>query len=139
MNRERLKKALVRHEGLKLKTYRCTAGKLSIGVGRNLDDVGITEPEAFVLLENDIDAVSKDLTRNLPWWATLDDARQEVLANMAFNMGIGTMLTFKNTLQAIKEGKYAEAAKMMLQSKWATQVGNRAKELAAQMETGKCI
>lgn len=139
MNRERLKKALVRHEGLKLKTYRCTAGKLSIGVGRNLDDVGITEPEAFVLLENDIDAVSKDLTRNLPWWTTLDDPRQEVLANMAFNMGIGTLLTFKNTLQAIKEGKYAEAAKMMLQSKWATQVGNRAKELAAQMETGKCI
>lgn len=138
MNRERLKKALVRHEGLRLKTYRCTAGKLTIGVGRNLDDVGISEPEAMVLLENDIDSVSKDLTRTLPWWTTLDDARREVLANMAFNMGIGTLLTFKNTLQAIKDGKYAEAAKMMLQSKWAAQVGNRAKELAAQMETGKC-
>ncbi len=138
MNRERLKKALVRHEGLRLKTYRCTAGKLTIGVGRNLDDVGISEPEAMVLLENDLDSVSKDLTRTLPWWTSLDDARQEVLANMAFNMGIGTLLTFKNTLQAIKEGRYKEAAAMMLQSKWATQVGNRAKELAAQMESGKC-
>lgn len=137
MNRERLKKALVRHEGLRLKAYRCTAGKLTIGVGRNLDDVGISEAEAMVLLEGDIDGVIKDLNRALPWWSTLDDARREVLANMAFNLGIKTLLDFRLTLAAVREGRYKDAAALMLQSKWATQVGNRAKELAVQMETGK--
>lgn len=139
MNLERLRRALVRHEGLKLKTYRCTAGKLSIGVGRNLDDVGISETEAMVLLENDINGVVRDLDRAIPWWAGLDDARREVLANMAFNLGLPTLLTFRNTLAAIKDGRYKEAAALMLQSRWATQVGNRARELAAQMETGRCI
>ena len=137
MNRERLKRALVRHEGLRLKPYTCTANKLTIGVGRNIQDNGITEAEAMVLLENDIDSVARDLTRALPWWQQLDDVRREVLANMVFNMGIGTVLTFKNTLAAIQAGDYKRAASLMLQSKWATQVGNRARELATQMESGK--
>lgn len=137
MNRERLRKALVRHEGLRLKPYTCTANKLTIGVGRNIQDNGITEPEAMLLLENDIDGVVRDLNRALPWWQKLDDARREVLANMVFNMGIGTVLTFKNTLAAVQAGDYKRAASLMLQSKWATQVGNRARELATQMETGK--
>lgn len=139
MNIDRLKKALVRHEGLKLKPYTCTAGKLTIGVGRNIQDVGISNEEAMMLLNNDIENIVKDLNRALPWWQNIYDCRKEVIANMVFNMGISTVLTFKNTLQAVKDGKYSEAAKMMLQSKWASQVGNRAKELAAQMETGKCI
>lgn len=139
MNVDRLQKQLIRHEGLKLKPYRCTAQKLSIGVGRNLEDVGISKDEAMTLLANDIDTVSDQLNTSLPWWKTLDDARQEVLANMAFNMGISTLLTFRNTLTAIKSGAYKDAAALMLQSKWAAQVGNRAKELAAQMESGKCI
>lgn len=137
MNRDRLKKALVRHEGLRLKPYTCTANKLTIGVGRNIQDNGISEAEAMLLLENDIDAIVRDLNRALPWWQQLDEARREVLANMVFNMGIGTVLTFKNTLAAVQAGDYKKAATLMLQSKWATQVGNRAKELAAQMETGK--
>jgi len=137
MNRDRLKKALVRHEGLRLKPYTCTANKLTIGVGRNIQDNGISEAEAMLLLENDIDAIVRDLNRALPWWQQLDEARREVLANMVFNMGIGTVLTFKNTLAAVRAGDYKKAAALMLQSKWATQVGNRAKELAAQMETGK--
>ncbi len=137
MNRDRLKRALVRHEGLRLKPYTCTANKLTIGVGRNIQDNGISEAEAMLLLENDIDAIVRDLNRALPWWQQLDEARREVLANMVFNMGIGTVLTFKNTLAAVQAGDYKKAAALMLQSKWATQVGNRAKELAAQMETGK--
>ncbi len=138
MNVERLKKALVRHEGLKLKPYTCTAGKLSLGVGRNLDDNGISESEAMLLLDNDIKAITRDLDRMLPWWSKMDDCRREVLANMAFNLGLPTLLTFKNTLASMQAGDYKDAAAQMLKSRWATQVGNRAKELAAQMETGKC-
>lgn len=139
MNLDRLRKALVRHEGLRLKPYTCTAGKLTIGCGRNLQDNGITEAEAMTLLDNDIDAVMRDLNRALPWWQTLDDCRKEVLANMAFNLGLPALLTFKHTLASIQAGRYKEAAERMLQSKWAQQVGDRARELAAQMESGKCI
>lgn len=136
-----LAKALVRDEGLRFKPYRCTAGKLTIGIGRNLDDRGITKAEAFALLENDIDSCIADLDGALAWWRKLDEVRQEVLINMCFNMGIGSssrgLLSFKNTLRMIESGDYAGAAAGMLNSRWATQVGARARRLSEQMRTGK--
>lgn len=137
MNIQILEQALVRDEGLRTRPYRCTAGKLTIGVGRNLDDVGITSAEAMALLRNDINVVTVALDARLPWWRTLDEARQHVIINMAFNMGIATLLTFKNTLALIQAGKFEDAAAAMLQSKWARQVGPRARRLAAQMKEGE--
>ncbi len=134
---ESLRNQLIRHEGLRLKPYRCSAGKLSIGVGRNLDDNGISKQEAFCLLDNDIASSTAGLLQALPWVKDLDEARRNVLINMTFNMGITTLLTFKNTLSLIKGGRYEEAAKNMLLSKWAMQVGSRAVELARIMEEGK--
>lgn len=136
MNKDRLRKQLVDDEALRLKAYRCTAGKLTIGVGRNLDDRGISPAEAMFMLENDITAVCADLDRNLPWWKNLSDARQEVLVNMCFNLGIDRLLAFKNTLGFMREGKYDLAAAGMLDSKWAGQVGDRAKRLAKMMIDG---
>jgi lysozyme len=136
MNTDLLKDELVRDEGLKLKPYRCTAGKLTIGVGRNLDDVGISASEAMLLLEHDINRVIAKLSYHLPWWSSLTDNRQRVLANMAFNLGIDGLLKFKNTLSYIQNGKYREAAKAMLESKWAKQVGERAVRLSKMMEAG---
>lgn len=133
MNISQMKVELIRDEGLKLKPYRDTVGKLTIGVGRNLDDVGISEAEAATLLESDIARTAKALDLNLPWWTTLSEERQRVLLNMAFNMGIAGLLGFKNTLAAIQAGKYEDAAKEMLTSKWAAQVGNRAQRLAQMM------
>jgi len=131
-----LKDELIRDEGLKLKPYRCTAGKLTIGVGRNLDDVGISASEASMLLEHDINRVITQLNLHLPWWANLTEARQRVLVNMTFNLGIVGLLKFKNTLALIQAGKYQDAAKAMLQSKWASQVGERARRLAKMMGEG---
>lgn len=127
---------LTRDEGLRLKPYRCTAGKLTIGVGRNLDDVGISQGEAEILLRNDIDRACADLDRSLPWWRGLDPVRQRVLCNMAFNMGIGGLLTFKSTLTLIQMGKYLDASQRMVASKWAGQVGPRAERLALMMRDG---
>lgn len=127
---------LVRDEGLRLKPYKDTVGKLTIGVGRNLDDVGISEAEAKHLLENDVARTVAALDRALPWWATLDEVRQRVVLNLAFNMGVGKLLEFKNTLAAMQAGNYVGAANGMLASKWATQVGARAKRLAKMMATG---
>jgi lysozyme len=136
MNTDLLKDELVRDEGLKLKPYRCTAGKLTIGVGRNLDDVGISASEAMLLLEHDINRVIAKLSYHLPWWSSLSENRQRVLANMAFNLGIDGLLKFKNTLSHIQNGNYSEAAKAMLESKWAKQVGERAVRLSKMMEAG---
>jgi lysozyme len=133
MDIEALKDQLILHEGLKLEPYECTAGKLTIGVGRNIEDIGITEDEARYLLDNDILRVCDELDRNLPWWRDLSDARQRVLVDMVFNLGISRFMQFQNTIAAIESGDYDKAADEMLDSRWADQVGNRAKTLARMM------
>lgn len=124
------------HEGERLKPYRCTAGKLTIGVGRNLDDRGITREESAMLLDNDIRLLEIELFRALPWASALDDVRQRVLLDMAFNLGLPGLLQFKRTLEAIRTSQYQQAATMMLDSLWARQVGQRAERLARMMATG---
>lgn len=136
MNPALMRVELIRDEGIRLRPYRCTAGKLTIGVGRNLEDVGISVEEANHMLDADIDRAAAALDKALPWWRDLSEARQRVLLNMCFNLGIGSLLGFKNTLAAIKAGRYEDAATGMLASKWAGQVGDRAKRLAAMMKTG---
>jgi len=135
---ERIKEQLVRHEGLRLKPYRCTAGKLTIGIGRNLDDCGISQTEAYVLLENDIQNCEKQLVDEIPEiYNGLDEVRKSVLLNMCFNLGIGGLLEFNNTLAFIAAGDWERAANGMLASKWAKQVGRRAIELSELMRKGK--
>ena len=130
MNRQRVMDQLVMDEGLRLKPYRCPAGKLTIGVGRNLDDRGITKPEALLLLGDDVDECWTQLCKALPWLAAAPEPVQEALLNMCFNLGLSGLLTFKNTLALIQAGQYVQAADAMLDSKWAGQVGGRAKRLA---------
>lgn len=133
MNATFLAAELERDEGLRLLPYKDSVGKTTIGIGRNLDDVGISEAEARAMLAADIARVEADLDRELTWWRKLDEDRQRVLANMAFNLGVAKLLTFKNTLGSIFVGDYQAAADAMLASKWASQVGPRATRLAARM------
>lgn len=139
MNIDDIKKQLVRDEALRLKPYRDSVGKLTIGIGRNLDDVGISEKEAYILLDNDILSVENDLDHNFPWWRKMDDVRQSVLANMCFNMGVHVLSGFTNTLKAMQDGNYNLAAEGMKNSHWATQVGSRADRLIHMMETGQSV
>ena len=132
-----VKEQLIRHEGLRLKLYCCTAGKLTIGVGRNLDDCGISKSEAMVLLDNDILRCEAELIEHLPAVYTgLNDNRKAVLVNMCFNLGISGLIRFKNTLAFISAGDFERAANNMLASKWAKQVGIRAIELSELMRKG---
>lgn len=133
----RLRDQLTLHEGLQLQPYIDTVGKITIGVGRNLDDKGISEAEAQYLLFNDMEEVKKSLSIALPWTAQLDEIRYRVIFDMCFNLGITRLLQFKNTLAAVKRGDYTEAASLMLQSKWAIQVRKRATRLAAMMRSGQ--
>ena len=128
---------LIRHEGLRLKPYRDAESKLTIGVGRNLDDEGITRAEALMLLDNDIATVRRDVTRAFPWFPGLDPVRKDVVLTMVFNLGLPGFRRFEKTIAAIRAGDWENAAREMLRSRWASQVGKRATELAAMMERGK--
>lgn len=128
---------LKRHEGIRLKPYKCTSNKLSIGIGRNLEDIGITEKEAEMLLLNDIEEAKRQLLHHMPWTQQLDEVRFSALLNFVFNVGIGTALKFVNAMAQLKDENYATAAEELLDSRWAKQVGNRAKEVAEQLRTGE--
>ncbi len=127
---------LVKHEGLKLYPYRDTVGKLTIGVGRNLDDNGISKDEALVLLNNDIFQAQYICKKEFEFWPKLNEPRQDVMTMLVFNMGIARVKEFFNTLGAIENGDFEKASEELLRSKWAEQVGNRAKELAEILRTG---
>ena len=157
-DRAALEAELTRDEGSRLKAYKCSRGKWTIGIGHNLDALGtaplnrskqdviengITPAEQRVFFNQDIDRAERDLDRGLPWWRKLDPVRQRVLLNMCFNMGLGDrddgLLSFVNTLGMIERGEYERASKGMLASLWARQVGDRAKRLAQMMKTGKAV
>lgn len=130
---------LLRDEGLVTHAYADSLGYLTIGVGRLIDKRkggGITKEEALFLLANDVDKVVGELDTKLPWWRTLSETRQRVLVNMGFNLGVGGLIGFKNTLEMIRTGRYSEAATAMLRSKWAKQVGARATRLSEMMRNG---
>ena len=141
MNIQKLSEMLEQEEGLKLKPYTDSVGKLTIGYGRNLDDTGISETEARFMLGNDIARAALLLDKNIPWWKLLDEPRQAVLCDMTFNMGFGDgrhgLSTFPRFLEAVRSGNYALAAKEGLDSHWAGQVGQRAVKLMKIMETGQ--
>lgn len=154
MDRTKLIEQLVLNEGLKLKAYTCTMGKRTIGIGRNFQDVkfsmqechdlfgvtsisfpnanqilsnrGITKEQAYMLVGNDIDKCINQLD-NYEFWNAVkdDDVRSRALIDLCFNMGIGTLLTFKNTLAYMTKKDWPNVAKNLSDSKWFTQVGDR--------------
>jgi lysozyme len=124
------------HEGFRSNPYKCTGGKTTIGYGRNLDDVGISEKEAEELLLNDLARCERRLS-DTSFYNQLNDARKAVLLNMVFNLGFAGFMRFKRTIQAIVERDYETASNEMLDSEWARQVGDRAYELSEQMLTGE--
>lgn len=143
---------LKRHEGTKRdrqgrhKAYRCASGALTIGWGHNLDArpvdglgarSAIGDAEAELLLLEDCAVAAQELDWRMAWWRELDEPRAAVLLNMAFNMGIGRLLGFRRTLEAVREGRFDDARAAMLHSRWAGQVKRRAVELAEQMRTGR--
>lgn len=127
---------LSKEEDYRRLPYVDTRGIETIGYGRNLEDVGISEEEAAYLMQNDIIRAISELQKNAKIFNTLSEPRQIVLIDMCYNLGIGRLMMFNKMWGAIAQSNYREAAKQMLDSKWAKQVGDRAKKLAYLMETG---
>lgn len=138
--RTELVRQLKGDEGVIPHAYPDHLGYLTIGVGRLIDKRkggGLRPDEITYLLNNDIDNRIEALTRALPWFQNLDDARKGVLLNMSFQLGTEGLLGFKTTLGMIQRGEYEEASIQMLESKWATQTPERAKRMSRQMKTGQ--
>ena len=133
---ERAKESIMIHEGLRLKPYYDTVGKLTIGYGHNLDDNGISEEAAEFILEQDMIIARREASYAVETYAELNEARRAVLIEMAFNLGLPRLVLFKRMIAALLEHDYEQAALEMLDSKWASQVGNRANVLAERMRTG---
>ena len=127
---------LKRHEGYRQKPYHCTAGKLTVGYGRNLDDVGLTVDEAEYLLKQDINRAVLSL-QALKCWLTLDSVRRAVLIDMHVNLGNAGLMKFKKFLAAVERQDYDAAADEMQASMWYRQVRIRAAELTQMMRTGQ--
>jgi lysozyme len=140
--RSELVRQLRGDEGERACVYRDHKGFWTIGVGRLVDGrragAGLRAHEIAFLLNNDVDDRIDALTRRLPWFQNLDDARKGVLLNMSFQMGVEGLLGFEHTLSLVRDGKYENAAHAMLQSKWARlDTPERAQRMADQMRTGQ--
>ena len=157
-DKEKLMDKLVAHEGLRLQVYKDTLGIDTIGIGRNLQDrgiskeeldeldipsidhvyeYGITEADAMFLAQNDVQIVEEELLRAHPCVEKLDAVRQLILIDMAFNLGVPRLCKFKKMWAAVHENKFDIAAKEMLDSRWARQVKSRSTKLAHAMHHGE--
>ncbi len=130
-----IKKWIKKNEALKTKLYKDTVDKWTIGWGRNIEDNGISEDEAQLMFDNDFKRSVKELEQ-YTWYLTQPENVKLSLINMNFNMGIGRLLGFKKMIHALINKNYAIAAMEALDSKWALQVGDRAKQVALMMRQG---
>lgn len=133
-----LQQLLIRHEGYRKKAYLDMRGKVTIGVGRNLDNKGLDDDEIMTLLRNDIQD-AEEIASQYVWYQNLDDTRKDVVLSLIFNLGKTGFETFVKFLNALRREDYEAAAHEMEFSLWANQVGDRAKELSYMMRTGNYI
>lgn len=134
-----LEQTLLLDEGKRRMPYECTAGKLTIGVGRNLEDRGLSDDEIELLLQNDIKIVTRELLRDddvAPVFASLDDARKVAIQNMAFNLGLPTLKKFSKMWAALDAGDYDKAADEAMDSRWYRQVGSRGDRIVSIIRDG---
>ena len=135
-----LVRLLTLHEGRRAFPYLDTAGRLTIGVGRNLTDRGLADDEVDHLLANDI-ALAKSICGDQfgAAFAGASKARRHALVSMAFNLGGPRLAGFTRLRAAVKDGDWDEAAAEALDSRWAIQTGRRATEVAAMLRRGYLI
>jgi lysozyme len=136
-SRKKLKDLILKHENYKQFAYTDTTGHVTIGIGRNLTENGISLNEALYMLDDDIQYFSSKLSHVYPAFDTLCEPRQIVLIDMCFNLGINGLLEFKDMLAALSDCNYSAAADAMKASKWYEQTGQRGEQDEQIMRTGE--
>ena len=136
---EQLREMLRRHEGVRNFVYLCSEGYETIGVGRNIADsgLGLSEDEVDYLLDNDIKRVKTELSDEYFWFGALNEARQEAMIDLSFNLGQSWLRGFKKALDAMSTEDFDRAADEFMDSRWSEQVGNRATEVTEMIRTGE--
>lgn len=133
---------LRKHEGVRKHAYTCSAGFMTIGVGRNIDEVGglgLSDEEINFLLKNDIERCVVELTVAFDWFEGLNEVRKDAMINLVFNLGLSRLMKFEKALFAMSNQDWETASEEFLDSLWAEQVGARAKEVAEMIKTGEYI
>ncbi len=130
---EKAKKMLIFDEGKKTRPYKCTAGKTTIGIGRNLDDVGISDATIDLMFKEDLERAASICENifGLEQWNRWSDARRLGWTNFAFQLGRSRMLGFRNTLKAAIAEDWADTERRLRESLWAKQTPNRAERVIA--------
>lgn len=125
------------NEGYRQFAYQCTAGKTTIGIGFNLDDVGLSEEESRVILNMRLRKIQMKLLEDFPWFIGLNDARQAALNDMAYQLGINGLYKFKKSLALLKFMDYQAAGIEFADSRWAKQTPRRAVKVCSMIQTGE--
>jgi lysozyme len=136
----RLREMLKRHEGVKNYAYEDHLGYVTVGVGRCLDEnvgLGLSDDEIDYLLQNDLDRCRQELQSEYWWFEDLDSVRQEALIDLSFNVGQTRLRGFVKALDHMSKSNFEEAGDEFYDSKWATQVGDRALEICQMIRSGK--
>lgn len=139
---EKVIQLLRKHEGVEKHAYTCSAGYVTIGVGRNIDEVGglgLSDEEINFLLKNDIERCIVELTMAFDWFEGLDEVRKDAMINLVFNLGLSRLMKFEKALFAMSNQDWETASEEFLDSRWAEQVGARATEVAQMIRTGEYI
>ena len=158
--KQKLLDLIKKHEGFRGQPYFDSVGKLTVGYGRNITDIGFSdeeikllnldfgrsltvdpllEEEAEFLLKNDIKIAEAESIKLISNFNNLNEARQAVIVNMMFNLGFCRLSKFKKTLSYIYKEEFEKASVEMLDSKWSKQVKSRAIELSKMMRTGEFL
>lgn len=132
-----LEQMLARHEGFNGRLYKDSMGLDTIGYGRCIATNPLTKDEALYLMQQDIARARTDLVASFAWFADLDPIRQAALIDLCFNVGISGLLGFKKMVSALAAKDYDSAAAELMNSRYALQVGSRAKELSQMLKTGE--
>ena len=129
-----MKKELEMDEGYKKAPYRDTVGKITIGVGRNLTDNGLSDSEIDFMLENDIENCYKQLQQKYPWFLSLPEPQQRVMINLCFNMGLNRLAQFGTFLGFMSRREFAQAAADLETTAWYEQVGERGPRMVERLK-----
>ncbi len=124
------------NEGYSAILYKDIANKWTIGWGRNIEDEGIRPNEAQLMFDNDLYEAIDDI-QDFTWYVIAPDSVKKALINMSFNLGLPRLLTFKKMIASLEEKNYARSAQEALDSKWARQIGARAKDIGIMIREAK--
>ena len=126
----KLLNSIKHHEGFRSKVYKCSLGFDTIGYGSAIKDLVLDEDIASLILERKVDKLVKELDKKFAWYGDLPEEARDVVTEMCYQLGVTGFSKFKKTISYLKDGEWADCAYEMLDSLWARQTPQRAKELS---------